>query len=114
MASATTQMNVRIPIDIKHAGDTALASLGFTPSTAVRALWEKAARRGEDLSEIASLLAPKGRKQMTNDPALEGASIVSEAMSDLGFRLDEIPALPDDDLMELSLLERLDERGLDE
>ncbi len=116
MNPATTQMNVRIPIGTKRAGDAALASLGLTPSAAVRILWEKAAQRGESLSEVASLLVPKKREQASNDPALAGASIVSRAMSSLGFELDEVnvPTLSDDELIELALSERLSERGIDE
>ena len=35
-----TQMNVRLDRELKRAGDAVLAGHGYTPSCAVRALWE--------------------------------------------------------------------------
>ena len=37
---ATQQMNIRIPSELKHEGDEALRRLGFTPSQAIRGLYE--------------------------------------------------------------------------
>lgn len=54
--TATAQINVRLDKELKEAGDSALAELGLTPSVAVRALWEQAARRGEAMQTIAPLL----------------------------------------------------------
>lgn len=117
MSAGTLQMNVRIPADIKRSGDDALAGIGLTPSVVVRALWEKASRRGKDLAEVASLLATQKAEALSaDDPALDGASIVNAAMAKLGYQLGEaaVPALSDSDLMELALADRLAERNLDE
>lgn len=51
-----TQLNVRIPTRLKEQGGAALESVGLSPSAAVRALWEKAAKRGKDLDEVEQLL----------------------------------------------------------
>lgn len=40
----TTQMNVRIGSSLKREGDAVLAEAGYTPSQAVRAVWELAVR----------------------------------------------------------------------
>ncbi|SCH80791.1 addiction module antitoxin%2C RelB/DinJ family [uncultured Collinsella sp.] len=37
---AATQMNIRMDAALKESGNAALARLGYTPSQAVRALWE--------------------------------------------------------------------------
>ena len=47
---------MRLDRELKEAGDAALAELGPTPSTAVRALWEQAASRGKGMETIAPLL----------------------------------------------------------
>ncbi len=47
---------MRLERELKEAGDAALAELGLTPSTAVRGLWEQAARRGKGIESIAPLL----------------------------------------------------------
>lgn len=47
---------MRLERELKEAGDAALAELGLTPSTAVRGLWEQAARRGKGIESIATLL----------------------------------------------------------
>ena len=52
----TVQINVRLEQPLKQAGNAALASIGLSPSAAIRALWEKAARRGKDLEEVQMLL----------------------------------------------------------
>lgn len=43
---AMTQMNIRIDDAVKREGDAVLARCGFTPSQAVRSLWEYAVRTG--------------------------------------------------------------------
>ena len=55
-SSLTAQMNVRMDVALHEAGNTALAEIGVSPSQAVRALWEKAAKRGKDLEEVRTFL----------------------------------------------------------
>lgn len=45
---AVAQINVRLDRELKEAGDRQLELAGYTPSQAVRALWGKLARGGED------------------------------------------------------------------
>lgn len=47
---------MRLDRELKEAGDAALAELGLTPSTAVRALWEQASKRGEGIEAMAPYL----------------------------------------------------------
>ena len=55
--TSIVQINARLEQPLKQAGNDALASIGFSPSEAIRALWEKAARRGKDLEEVQMLLS---------------------------------------------------------
>lgn len=52
----TVQMNTRINEKLKSAGDAAFESVGFTPTRAVRTLWEFAARNKHDREAIEDLL----------------------------------------------------------
>ena len=110
---ATAQMNVRIPADLKRCGDESFASIGVTPTEAVRALWEKAADRGKGLSDISKLLfaAPPKEEEL---PLVPGPDIVERGLKSLGITIDADDYVPigNDDLMELALEERFSERGL--
>ena len=114
MATAAVQMNVRIPSQLKSKGDAALASVGISPSEAVRGLWEKAAQRGEGLFQVVTLLnEPAQAKRGVDDPALLGSSIVDDALRELGISISHnVPELSDEELLELAMSERLSERGL--
>ena len=114
----TIQMNVRMNRDLKKTGDESLALIGLGPSQAVRALWEKASRRGKDLEEIANLLAPAASdgaafKLDGDNPAVRGWAMMDEALRSLGIDADE-PWGPvdDDEMLAEALLERMAERGL--
>lgn len=52
------QFNIRMPRELRDAGNAALASEGITPSAYVRAVWDRLARRGRDLQEMLSLVEP--------------------------------------------------------
>ena len=51
-----TQMNVRMDASQKADGDSAVAQAGYTPSSAVRALWAFAATHANTPQDITSLL----------------------------------------------------------
>lgn len=54
--AATAQINVRIDPTLKAKGDEAFANAGYTPSQAIRKLWELGASIGLDASAIRCLL----------------------------------------------------------
>lgn len=120
MAAEMVQMNVRIPRALKVAGDEALASAGFTPSEVVRAVWEKAARRGKDLAEVIGALRGKDEKEPVTvdtkaiEPVLSAQRAITEGMKELGVDLgaSQAPVLSYDELREMAYLERLQEKGL--
>ena len=56
--AATAQLNVRMDAELKASGDAALASLGVTPSEAVRDLWRLAAEHEDRPDTLRALLFP--------------------------------------------------------
>jgi len=110
---ATTQMNTRINPVLKAQGDSALAEIGLSPSQAIRALWEKAAKRGQDLEEVAQLLLSKGKTQPAHgDLVEEGWHTMDAAMASLGLDPAASPTASDDELLEEYWSERMAERSL--
>lgn len=89
MADGTlaAQLNVRMSADLRDRGSAALESIGLTPSRAVRALWEKASRRGKDLEEIRQLLGcPAEPESEADGTALErGHGLWSHYMAEAGI-----------------------------
>ena len=117
MGSATvTQMNVRIEASLKTAGDEALSSIGFSPTQAVRALWERAAQRGEQLEAVKRFLDGEATEASRN-PKLDvleaGWRIVPEGLAALGISDSSFAeATYDyDSLYEEAMMERARQKG---
>lgn len=125
---ATAQMNVRLPLELKEAGDAAFASVGILPSQAVRALWSRAAERGQGLEKVIEVLREPGRS-IAQDDALERAqAIVPDGLARLGISATAAASVTDaaqtgatsahaaeipyDELKAAAWAERLAERGL--
>lgn len=116
MSGATVQMNVRIPAETKTAGDRALSSEGLTPTEVVRCIWEKAAKRGRDLQQVATLVkkADKPADVSSPNPFESAAQMVSMQMLALGVDLsvEEADTPSDNELFEMAYYEKARERGL--
>lgn len=77
----SAQMNVRMDRQLKEAGDAVLASLGMTPSQAVRELWQyltenghmPVAKRNND-----EVLPDDIRSKASSSHVSEGAALVSK------------------------------------
>ena len=123
----TVQMNVRIDATKKEAGDNAFAHIGLTPSQAVRALWEFAARNGNDPAALRTMIAELEGEQ-EDEEALsekerrlktlhEGWALMDNFRKERGLVCD-IPEDDDermayyDELREEAYWERLEEREL--
>ena len=117
MATDVVQVNARLSRSLRDEGEEALASIGLTPSAAIRALWKKAAKRGADLDEVRTLLASEpevdpeiARKLEILDEAQRHIAALMESM---GLSADSAPPpLTDDELLEQAWHERMLERGL--
>ncbi|MBR3181894.1 MAG: hypothetical protein IKF56_04565 [Eggerthellaceae bacterium] len=112
----TVQFNTRLDRDLKASGDAALSLIGLNPTQAVRALWEKAARRGEDLEQVAQLLAPatdQAPQAKAADVVQQGWALMDAAYESLGIDLAATSDFPDDDeMLEEALYERMVQREL--
>ena len=117
--SMTAQLNVRMDKALKEAGDAALSSIGLSPSDAVRALWHKAALRGESLETLGAWLkgesseASEGKGLEWEDPFEEGRNLVLSKLEQMGVTDFTTPvSASDDELYEMAMTERMAERGL--
>ena len=113
------QLNARMSRELKKSGDEALALIGLSPTAAVRALWEKASKRGEDLEQVAQLLAPpveRGERSAAGsgqEPFAEIRAEIDAVYRQLGVDPRTVTwDYDDDELLEEALYERLVERGL--
>ena len=92
MSSAMVQMNTRIPADLKEQGDRALERAGYTPSQAVRALWELAAQHMYEPSAVRRALGehkPKAKPDEATQKRInafeEGRRIMEDAYRQMGL-----------------------------
>lgn len=118
------QMNTRIDRDLKQRGDAALAQAGFSPSEAVRALWEFAAAHRHEPQTVAQILSiedlykkeERRKKIEKRRAALEEVDrITRDFYRKYGITQEiqeEVANIPDKELYEMALLERYEERGL--
>lgn len=119
METLGAQLNVRMGAALKERGDAGLASIGLTASEAVRALWELASSGAQNLAALQRLLAdapaasPRAEVLDAGDPLSEGKSLYAAALSQLGLEAAPVDAgVSDNELLQDTLLERLDEKGL--
>lgn len=102
MAATSTmvQMNTRIDRTLKQEGDRVFKEEGFTPSEAIRAFWDYAARTGGKSEALQTVLKEAPAEEDGITPQLEalrqGRAEICEAMSKLG--LGENPVLFEDGL----------------
>lgn len=68
---ASTQINARISSDLKARGDAALLEAGFSPTSAIRALWDFAAQHVGDPGAIVQALLPEQVKHEEDAVAAE-------------------------------------------
>lgn len=76
---AAAQINARISPDLKAQGDTALLKAGFSPTSAIRALWDFAACHADDPEAIVRALLPE-RVKHEEDAASEERNRRAEAI----------------------------------
>lgn len=123
---ATAQINARIDADVKALGDQALSSIGYSPTKAIRALWEFAGERIHDrkaLRELFEML--QGEREAAKREAdlaywqakvEEGPRMVERIFREMGVEDYTPPDFSDREALENLLYEakvdKLGERGL--
>ena len=70
-----TQMNTRIDVGLKEAGDTALARLGYTPSAAVRGLWRFVVDHQDDAAAVREVIEPDAASALSDEASRKAAAI---------------------------------------
>lgn len=90
-APAATQFNVRINEAIKHEGDRVFASIGLTPTKAVRALYEWAIRNKNHPEAVGNVLdadrsdSPSEERRALLEIARSGRRIIPDTMAEAGI-----------------------------
>ena len=117
-----TQMNLRIDAQVKERGDTGLAQAGYSPSRAVRTLWEFAAAHVHDPRTVQDLLQQVEMRQDADEQSRIAAkmAVLDEALG-LQRQLEaltglqqgaEVREISDRELRAEALFSRWEERGL--
>ena len=75
-----TQMNTRIDASLKEAGDAVLARLGYSPSAAVRGLWQFLVDHQDDAASVREVIEP-GAASALSDEAARKASVIADLRS---------------------------------
>lgn len=118
---SVAQINARIDGTLKREGDRALASVGYTPTRAVRALWARARELSDSPEALCRLLDPDvgpvedgGASERREAAARGGAHLFEDALLAQGVTCPAPSASEQTyaELRERALLKRLEERGL--
>lgn len=106
----SAQMNVRMDRQLKEAGDAVLASLGMTPSQAVRALWEYLVinERMPSKEGSAEILSDEANQRFVESRAAQGSHIIRDACLKYGIPVPDLSG-DYDDLYEEAMAERYPE-----
>ena len=118
----TTQINARIDFETKALGDRALESIGYTPTSAIRALWGYVGKNLHNQKKLRSLFAQlEGDRSVTTADAAasermkaleEGPLIIERALRDMGIDNPRPLDMSYKELREQAYLEKWVERGL--
>lgn len=106
----SAQMNVRLDSQLKEAGDAVLASLGMTPSQAVRALWEYLVVNGCMPSKSGAALSSSDMAVAASmeSRAVQGSHIIRDSCLKYGIPIPEFSG-DYDDLYEEAMADRYPE-----
>lgn len=106
----SAQMNVRLDSQLKEAGDAVLASLGMTPSQAVRALWEYLVVNGcmPSRSGAAASSSDMAVTASMESRAAQGSHIIRDSCLKYGIPIPEFSG-DYDDLYEEAMADRYPE-----
>ena len=113
-----TQMNTRIDASLKEAGDAVLARMGYSPSAAVRGLWQFVVDHQDDVVSVREVLEPDAASALTDEAARKASAIADlrslyvQTARELGISGSGVANLPTwDDLREDWYDERLERKA---
>lgn len=70
-----TQMNTRIDATLKEAGDAVLTRLGYSPSAAVRGLWQFVVDHQDDAASVREVIEPGAAGVLSDESARKASAI---------------------------------------
>lgn len=114
IAAPLTQLNVRLPKDLKADGDRTLSLVGSSPTRIIRELWTKLAQGAESYESLYAAIADDSGVTESDDVtrklrALEQAcSLVPDFGRRMGLDLADYRPLDDEALKEAAYLDLLD------
>jgi len=110
-----TQMNTRIDATLKEAGDAVLTRLGYSPSAAVRGLWQFVVDHQDDAASVRKVIEPGAASALSDESARKASAIIglrslyARTARELGILGNDGADIPSwDDLREDWYDERLD------
>ena len=113
-----TQMNTRIDAALKEAGDAVLARLGYSPSAAVRGLWQFMVDHQDDAASVREVIEPGAASALSDEAARKASAITSlrslyaQTARELGISGNDGADIPSwDDLREDWYDERLEKEA---
>ena len=113
-----TQMNTRIDASLKEAGDAVLARMGYSPSAAVRGLWQFVVDHQDDVVSVREVLEPDAASSLTDEAARKASAIADlrslyvQTARELGISGSGVANLPTwDDLRKDWYDERLERKA---
>ena len=124
---AAAQVNARIDSALKESGDRALSSIGYTPTKAVRVLWEFCSKTAHDkkaLKAAFEMLAgactadapaegqPQSEARLRMEHVKEGPRIFERALQEMGVSDLTPSGFSDEELLEQAYRDKWAERGL--
>ena len=77
LAARQTQMNTRIDAGLKAAGDAVLARLGYTPSAAVRGLWQFVVDHQDDAASVREVIEPAAVSSLSDGASQKASACAS-------------------------------------
>ena len=117
----TTQFNVRIDEDDKAAGDEAFASIDYSPSQIVQAVWNYAARNRRNKKALRKLTSLVGQQEKADLSEKEtrlqwharASKIYSDMLKEMGIEgIPEPVNMTDEELLYQAYLDKMAERGM--
>lgn len=123
MTTEMVQINTRISRELKERGDAALQNAGYSPSLAIRKLWDFAARNIHDPRAIQNLFDAEDEteKREAEEERARRREAMRKSMNIMADAYERLGIKPSDwtknasyeEMRDYALLERLRERGLD-